>query len=77
MVPESIWFVEKADDGEEHGPHVLRGVPPLAGQLAALRVIHGRMQDGYTQVSVLNKINTFINNFFNAHIKYFFNSLPK
>ena len=53
--PESVWFIEKADHGEEDGPDVLGGVPPLAGQLAALRVVHGGMQDGYAQVSVLKQ----------------------
>ena len=51
--PESVGLVEKADHGEEHGPHVLGGVPPLTGQLTGLGVIHRGVQDRDAQVTVL------------------------
>ena len=53
--PGGVWFVEKADDREEDGTDVLGGVPALARQLAALGVVHGRVQDGDAQVAVLHK----------------------
>lgn len=36
-------------------PDVLGGVPPFRGQLATLRVIDRRMQDGDAYVSILEK----------------------
>ena len=54
--PESVGLIEEADHAEEDGPHVLGGVPSLTGQLPRLGVIHGWVEDGDTEVTVLVNI---------------------
>ena len=54
--PESVGLVEEADHAEEDGPHILRGVPSLTGKLPGLGVIHGGMEDGDAEVTVLVNI---------------------
>ena len=53
LLPESVGFIEKADHADEDGADVLCGVPALARQLARLRVVHGRVEDGDAEVPVL------------------------
>lgn len=48
-----VGFVEQGDYGEQDGSDVLCWVPSLAGQLAALWVVDGRMEDRDAQISVL------------------------
>lgn len=48
-----VGFVEQWDNREEDGADVLCWIPSLARQLAALRIIDGRVQDGDAQVAVL------------------------
>ena len=44
--------------GQEDGPDVLCGVPPLTGQLAGLGVVHRGVQDGHAQVAVLDRLGS-------------------
>ena len=50
---EGVGLVEQGDDAQEDGAHVLRRVPPLRGELTALRVVHRRVKDRDAYFSVL------------------------
>lgn len=50
---EGVRLVEQGYHREQHGSDRLRGVPALAGQLARMRVVDGRVQNRYAQVAVL------------------------
>ena len=59
FLPESIGLIKQTDHTEEDGSHVLGWVPPFAGQLTGLGVIHRGVEDGYAQVSVLTNMGQF------------------
>ena len=59
-LPESIWFVEKTNYREKNGSNVLGWIPPFTGQLSTLRIVYWWMQDRYTQIPILIKIEIYL-----------------
>lgn len=53
---ECVRFVEQWNNRQENCSDVLCWIPALARQFTALRIIDGRMQDWYTQVTILVNI---------------------
>lgn len=47
-----IGFCQHAHDGDQDFLHTLNGRPPLGGMLVMVRIITGRMKNGYADSSV-------------------------